>query len=462
MANKNILTSQAKTVQVEQVYYSPVAVVPPYVDVPLSTMYCFLSKVEPWNDDVDPPAPTTDVAYQKQVFKNMFAVKQITASNISPVIRRINWESGTKYAYYRDDIEMNEVDSNGFPVHNYYVKNKYDQVFKCLCNGATEDNLDGLESTDEPFFEPGSYQTNGIFQKTDGYKWKYMYSIDTGLKVKFMDDDWMPVAVGQNTPNPAQTTAGAGSVDVISVLNGGSGYDTALSAVTVVVTTGDGTGLTATATVTDGSVTDVSVTNAGSNYSYATVEISSGVGSGAVLYAPTSPIGGHGFDPVSELGSTHVMITAEFNASEGGSIPVDVDFHQIGLLVNPTSKVTYPNPANNSVYRTTTDVYVSAGPTVYTTDEFVYQGTSLANSTFSGRVLYHNTSTNELNLINTVGTPTLNEQLFGETSTATRTLLSYNTPELYTFSGYITYIENRSAIQRSPDGIEQFRFVLGY
>jgi hypothetical protein len=424
-------------------------------------MYCFLAKVEPWADNLDPPAPQTDTTYQKQVFKNMFVAKMVTASNISPVIRRVDWSS-TTYDYYRDDIDMNAVDANGYPLYTYYVKNKYDQVFKCLCNGATEDNPTGLTSTEEPFFEPGSYQTNGIFQKTDGFKWKYMYTIDTGLKVKFMDDNWMPVSVGQNTPNPVQTDAGAGSVDVINVLNGGSGYDPALSPVTVVVTLGDGTGLTATATVTDGVVTDVTVATPGGNYSYATVAISSGVGSGAVLYAPTSPIGGHGFDTASELGARHVMITAEFNGSENGYIPVDVDFHQIGLLINPTSKTTYPNPANSSVYKTTTDVLVSAGPTIYENDEFVYQYDTNGTVTFSARVLYHNTTTNELNLINTYGTPTLNTQLFGESSTAQRTLLSYNTPELYPFSGYIAYIENRAAIQRSSDGIEQFRFVLGY
>jgi hypothetical protein len=30
------------------------------------------------------------------------------------------------------------------------------------------------------------------------------------------------------------------------------------------------------------------------------------------------------------------------------------------------------------------------------------------------------------------------------------------------FSGYISYIQNRSAVQGSADGIEQFKFVLGY
>lgn len=456
MANKNILTTQSRTVQVEQVYYSPVSVVPPAIDVPTGTMYCFLAKVEPWGDDVDPPMPSTDVAYQKQVFKNMFAAKLIKNSDISPVVARINWTSGNTYDYYRDDVDMNTVDLNGFPVYTYYVKNKYDQVFKCLWNN------NGGVSTDEPVFEPGSFGNNGIFQKNDGYKWKYIYTIDTGLKVKFMDDNWMPVAVGQNTPTPLGNSAGAGSIDVINVTAGGSGYDPANAQITVVVTSGDGTGLTATAQTTGDYISDIIVTNPGSNYTYANVSISSSKGSGATLIAPTSPIGGHGFDPVSELGARHVMITAEFNSDEGGVLPVDIDFHQVGILVNPTSYSTTPNPANSNIYRTTTDVFVSSGFGEYVADEFVYQGTSLAESTFSARVLYFDTAKNEINLINRVGTPANNAQIYGDTSKTTRTLLSYSTSNFVPFSGYITYIENRSAVQRSTDGIEQFRFVLGY
>lgn len=456
MANKNTLTPQSRTVQVQQVYYSPVTVIPPNVDVPLGTTYCFLSKVEPWSNDNEPPEPTTDVAYQKQVFKNMFAAKLIKNSDISPVIQRIDWTANTAYVAYNDENDMFEVDSNGFPLFNFYVKNKYDQVFKCLWNAG------GGLSTDEPVFEPGSYGNNGLFQKNDGYKWKYMYTIDAGLKVKFMDDTWMPVAVGENTPNPLAAAAGAGSVDVINVLSGGLGYDPANAEISVVVTGGDGTGLTATAQTLNGSITDIIVTSPGSDYTFANVSISSTKGGGAVLIAPTSPIGGHGFDPVSELGARHVMITAEFNSDENGTLPVDIDFHQIGLLVNPTSYTTSPNPANGEIYRTTTDAFVSSGFGEYVADEFVYQGTSLANSTFSARVLYFNTSTNEINLINKVGTPITNEQIFGDTSKTTRTLLSYSTSNFVPFSGYITYIENRSAVQRSSDGIEQFRFVLGY
>ena len=106
---------------------------------------------------------------------------------------------------------MFAVDGSGNPVYNFYVRNQYDQVFKCLWNA-------GVPSTVEPYFEPGSFGTNNIYLGADGYKWKFMYTIDTGTKVKFMNADWLPVPVGANTPNPLTSSAGAGNIDVINVI----------------------------------------------------------------------------------------------------------------------------------------------------------------------------------------------------------------------------------------------------
>jgi hypothetical protein len=71
-------------------------------------------------------------------------------------------------------------------------------------------------------------------------------------------------------------------------------------------------------------------------------------------------------------------------------------------------------------------------------------------------------ATNVIRVLNTTGTPTTNGPIFGNTSKTTRTLLSYTMPNFTLFSGYMAFIENRTGIQRSPDGIEQFKFVLGY
>ena len=191
MANKNILTYAAKVSTVEQDYYAPIAVLP-VTGVSISTIFAFIARVDPWSTDINPEQPTQTQAYIKSVYKNIFALKQVTSNNISPVITRFDWTSGVVYSYYSDTIDMFSQDQYGNPVLMFYVRNSFDQVFKCLWNA------NGAPSTVMPSFTPGTYGTNGIFQGTDGYKWKYMYTIDTGSKRSFMDASWIPVPVGQN------------------------------------------------------------------------------------------------------------------------------------------------------------------------------------------------------------------------------------------------------------------------
>lgn len=458
MSNKNLLTYGAKVSNVERDYYSPVTVAPPNLKQPLTSMYFFLSKADAWPDEAEPPVPTQDQKSIKSIFKNMFVAKEITSNDISPVIERIDWTLDTIYDSYADDVDMFQLDDNGLLVKRFYVRNKYDQVFKCLWNN------NGNPSTDEPYFQPGSYGTNNIFQGSDGYKWRFIYTIDTGAKVKFMDSTWMPVPVGNHIPNPihAESTAGRGSIDVINMTDNGYMYDPANAVVTVVIT-GDGKDAAGIAQINDaGLITDVIVTNPGKDYTFAEVSFVSDRGFGAQAVAPTSPIGGHGFDPISELGSQRTMYVVEFNGSEGGIVPTDIDFHQVGILVNPTTKELNPAPANGSIYRTTTDLVVAPGFGVYDNDEWIYQGNTFDTAYFKAQVLSFDEASNTIKLINIVGDVVINAPVFGNTSKTTRTLLSSNEPNFVILSGHMSYIENRTGVTRSYDGIEQFKIVLGY
>lgn len=455
MANKSLLTNGFKVFNVEQNFYGPSTVLKNSPTEDLYSMYCFLSSVDPWNNDNDPPSPTETQKYLKQTLKNMFVAKKITSNDISPVIQRIDWTANTVYQYYRDDVDLFEVDNNGNLVKEFYVKNKYDQVFKCLWN-----NNDS-PSTKEPFFEPGAYGTNNIFKGSDDYKWKYIYTLDLGQKIKFMDDDWIPISSTINTPNPLTTAAGYGNIDVINVTNIGSGYDTQNDIITVSIT-GDGTGANGTAVVSNGNITDIVVTNTGSNYTYANVSIISDLGSNAIAISPVSPIGGHGHDPITELGCNHVMFVCEFNSDENDLIPTDISYHKLGIVMHPTSKSTTPKSANGSIYKTSTDIVLASGFDAYVSGETVYQGSSLQNATFKATVLSFDTVSNVIRLINTTGNITLNTGLFGNNTQTVRTVLYYTSPIYEPISGYVSYVENRSAIERSPDGIEQFKLVVGY
>lgn len=55
----------------------------------------------------------------------------------------------------------------------------------------------------------------------------------------------------------------------------------------------------------------------------------------ATLQPIVSPPGGHGSDPRSELAAKRVCISTKFTNSEGGTVPVENDFRQVGILKNP-------------------------------------------------------------------------------------------------------------------------------
>ena len=466
-SNQNLITNYAKLFQVEQDYLSPTAQLPSPYNRNISTVYVFLSKVIPFQDPNNPPVPTQDQQYIKQIFNNMIVAKKVLTSGISPVIPRIDWTSGTTYDFYRDDVDMFSVDINGIENKEFYVKNRYEQIFKCLWNNSTLDNngnLVGSPSTVEPSFQPGLFNEKQIFQSSDGYKWKYMYTIDSGSKLNFLDSTWIPVPINiLQTSDPTGTSAGYGEVTVINVTNGGSGYSNTV--LPTIIVNGDGYGATASVSPSNidpvtGAILDITVNTTGKNYTYATVSISSASGSGASAIAPVSPIGGHNYNAVAELGCNHAMITTEFNGNEGGYLPTGIQYYQVGMIINPTTQSLRPLPANGKIYSCTTDITVAAGQGVFQLNDFVWQGVYDSPS-FTGTVLNFDSSNNVVKLINTTGTPTINNTLYG-LSGAVRTALNINSIDFVKYSGYITYVENRTGVQRSDDGIEQIKFVIGY
>ena len=456
-ANTGILTYNSGVYNLRLNYYAPSSTIATTGN-PLGSLYCFLSKVDPWPVDAVPPVPEQSQDYLNQVFRNMFVAKKISTNDISPVIQRINWTSGTTYDYYSDKVNMFELNNDGSLVKKFYIKNRYDQVFKCLWNNNNS------ASTVEPYFEPGTFNINQIFQGADNYKWKYMYTITSGNKLKFMDESWMPVPVGNTIPNPVSTYAGTGDIEVINITNGGSGYDEVNAAITITVT-GDGYLATGNVIVTGNTITDVVIANTGYNYTYANVTISSAIGSGATAIAPVSPIGGHGYNPISELGAHHVMVTGQFNTNESGNLPTDIDFRQLGIIVNPYAYFGVGTGlANATVYKTSTDFIVSTGFGAFTPDETVYQSSDglIENATFTATVLSYDSTFNTVKLINTKGIANSGGLIYGQTSGTARVVLQQQTPSFIKNSGFLIYLENRSPVQRNADGSEQFRLVLGY
>jgi hypothetical protein len=453
------LLSDSKVYEVLQYYYSPAL-------VQNTSLYAFIGRVTPWPDEANPPVPTQDQRSIKDIFKDIIAAKLITSSDISPVIPRIDWDSGTVYDYYQDTENMLAVDSDNIVISQFYVRNRFDQIFKCLWNN------NGSQSTVEPQFLPGTFDSSFLVKTADGYKWKFMYSLDAGLKQKFFDADWMPVPIG-TAPNPVATFAAEGSIDVINITTVGRGYTTGGATITI---NGDGQFANGTPVINAaGYLYDVTMANTGTGYTYAEAVINILPGFStpnvvAIAEAPASPVGGHGFDPISELGCNHIMVAPEFVESENGLIPTDMTYRQIGLLVDPVSQESVAEEpmaiANGAIYDASTKLFVSPGTGNYVSGQTVYQGASLATSTFSAKVVSFDALNNIIRVINITGTPINNDALIqdasGAINSAVRTLLTTQNPNFITFSGYMLYIENRIGIARSPDGTEQFRIVLSF
>jgi hypothetical protein len=66
-------------------------------------------------------------------------------------------------------------------------------------------------------------------------------------------------------------------------------------------------------------------------------------------YAAGTPVGGHGYNAVEELGAVYLMISQNFDADEDGVFPVNDDYRQFGLWNNPLL-VDGTTPADGTAY----------------------------------------------------------------------------------------------------------------
>lgn len=89
-------------------------------------------------------------------------------------------------------------------------------------------------------------------------------------------------------------------------------------------------------------VDSIELVDGGKNYTFASLDFVKGlaVPTEKVLLSDLgepvmSPPGGHGSNPVKELGASSIMIVKEYFRSEGGKVSTENDYRQFGLLLNP-------------------------------------------------------------------------------------------------------------------------------
>ena len=362
------------------------------------------------NWDIDPPTPIDSFESYENTWDSMIALKKINPSDVSQVVRKVTWVSGTTYDMYRHDISRNNPSqpSGSFDLYsaNYYVMNSDYRVYECLFNGASpENNFTGGPSLDEPTFtdlEPREAGSSG-----DGYIWKYLYTISPSQAIKFDSTNYIPVPSDwyTSTKNAAvrDNAASSGQLKIVTIRNRGVGVGTANRTYTRVPIRGDGTGGEATIVVNnDSKVESVNISKGGSGYTFGTVDlVEGGVPTGTttpVFNVIVPPQGGHGADIYKELGAYNVLTYSRFeNDTENPDFITGNQFASVGLVENPeaqgsSSNLTLDKASALYALRLTGTGYSSV---TFTDDAYITQTVGVG-STAVGRVVSYDQVTGVL------------------------------------------------------------------
>ncbi len=175
--------------------------------------YLFVSDHRPdANSDIPILTDSTfDTVYDP--WRQMIFGKRVR--DFSAAIVNSPYTSGTVYPAWDDQVDMS-LDDPWYAVVN---AGSYSHVFGCLYNA------NGIPSTVEPDFAQVSGSNTILYQTSDGYRWKYMYSVDSDDVSKFATDEWFPYKANTEVEDAAV----AGSIDVVHIEYGGKGYDNYLT-----------------------------------------------------------------------------------------------------------------------------------------------------------------------------------------------------------------------------------------
>lgn len=402
-------------------------------------LYLFIGKPNPWEDDQSVPAPKDTQQSVAEIWDEMIGMKLVSPGSIRNVVKRINWEKFKVYAQYDNlDTELKNKE--------FYVLNSKNEVFKCISNN------NGSESLQEPIGK-----NLNIITLSDGYRWKYLYTISTLEQLRFLTSKWMPVSSDEDVLSSAKD----GAIEHILINSGGIDH----SFFAKLNVKGDGAGADIIPRSSVGVIQTFNYANVGIGYRYADLEIEDTSGRFSNLRAIISPVGGHGYSPEKELFSEHIMINSKIEYFEGvGDFPSDVKYRRLGLIKNPLQ--TNGNIANASSMSALYKVELNQAFGDFENNEYIEGEISKANA-----YVITNTFTEGNGIISYIQTKDLTdnflkfqvgENIIGKKSGATGKVKQLKFPEVRHDTGDIIYVENISPITRLSDQSENLHIVLKF
>lgn len=411
----------------------------------LEPTYLAVGRIVPWvptdisptANDLNPPTPGTSGQYTYDTYNSLIGAKRVSPADCVQGVKRNDWKTGTIYDEY--DYRDHELNNKKFfVIINDGSSADHLNVYKCISNNG------GIASTAIPI---GNSLTN--ITTADGYIWKFMAKLNPIVFAKFATSKFIPMkdaVVGDGSLQyVVQTTAVAGTIDSIKIINGGTGY----SAATVTIT-GDGTGAAATAVISGGIITKIVMSNIGSGYTYASVTIT-GNGDDATAYANLAPANGHGSSALNELFAYYAMVDVALEYDEEGTISTENDVRSIVIIQNPSAQD--DSPFATSRARLTTKLTYTGLIGTLEIDEILTDDTTSAY----GRIVEFDAT--YVYLTDTVGA-------FGgnpfttSISASTGVVTAIDLPDFKIGTGQMLYVENRRPIQRDLSQVERYSIVF--
>jgi len=296
--------------------------------------YIGIGKSDVFDNDSDSPIfPVNSLTEEKEFRNNLQSIKKIEVVNSTLVVKRVNWSSGTIYSGWDNSIPHSTI------TPPCYVLTDSKDVYICLESGKDSDGV-SVPSMIEPHFENLNFPYEQPFSTSDGYTWKFLFSLSTEQIRNILSSNHFPVqehatSTGGSDIEDRQFAVREASIggQIISAFvdNGGSGYST----VPTLTVEGDGSEAEATAHIKNGQIVRVEMTNYGKDYVNANIKVTSDVGSDAVIRPIITSSDGIGFSPIEDLKSSSVLMSIKPNGTENDTFIVENYFRQIGVIKNP-------------------------------------------------------------------------------------------------------------------------------
>lgn len=164
---------------------------------------------------IAPDVPNDD--YSTHFINNwqMLFGKKLASSEIVPVISKKQWTSGTIYSRYDNTSNTLIEENNFYAMSSPSVAGSAYHVYKCIDNANNSPSI----------IDPGSIGTPtqvSTFTTSDGYRWKYIYSISELNYERFSSENYVPVYTNSTISSTASLNSG---VEVVVITNAGNGYN---------------------------------------------------------------------------------------------------------------------------------------------------------------------------------------------------------------------------------------------